>query len=141
MRRLLTDDRAESDAVVALPAVVAVMVVLAVSVGVVVWWAAAQSAQAIANAAGFEALSLPVLGTPAAESALGAMVAAEAAARSFPPLSCALSGLDVAAAQIPASVTVTVTCSTTVPVLGFVHFERSVTLGLNPSHLIAGSTP
>lgn len=138
--RLLTDDRAESDAVVALPAVVAVMVVLAVSLGVVVWWAVAQSAQAVASAAAFEALSLPVLGTPAAETALGAMVAAEAASRPFPPLACTLSSLDVAATQLPVSVTVTVTCSTTVPVLGFAHFERSVTLGLNPSHLIAGGT-
>jgi|GEM_PF-2726583 hypothetical protein len=133
---VLRDERAESDAIVALPAVVAVMVAIAMALGVVVWWAAAQSAQAVADATAFQAISVPVLGTPAAQTDLARVVAAEAASRPFPPLACTLAGLSVDEAVQPATVTTTVSCRAGVPMFGLVQFQRQVTLGLNPSHLL-----
>jgi len=134
--RFLLDERAETDAVVALPAVVAVMVAIAFGLGIIAWWAAARSTQAIADEAAFQALSIPVLGRGDANQALTQAVATDAATRSFPPLSCSLLGTDLST-SVPHTLTVAVRCQTTVPILDTVSFERAVSVTPNPSHLVA----
>ncbi len=137
-RRLRDDDVAESDAVVVLPTVTIVMAFLAAAIVFVVWWSAAQAAQAVADATTFEALSIPVLGTSDAFHSLATVVNEQAAASSFPPMRCSLDSLTVNTEATPATVTTTVICSAAIPFLPFNEFQRSETLSINPTHAVVG---